>query len=179
MRLSREAESAFRVQSYGARPSIEGLARIELQRFNDEGGSLIELLRLQQDPPRAELAGFQLAQVNYSCLAAGTIKAFHVHRRQTDVWFVPPEDRVLLVVVDLRAQSPTEGQQMRMVLGDGRSALLRIPPGVAHGCRNLGDRPACLMYFTDLQFSADPADCDEGRLPWDYLGPEVWEIPRE
>jgi len=27
----------------------------------------------------------------------GVIKAFHLHRRQTDVWFVPPGDRMLRV----------------------------------------------------------------------------------
>ena len=34
--------------------------------------------------------------------AAGVVKAYHVHRRQTDLWFVPPEHRLLLIVVDWR-----------------------------------------------------------------------------
>ena len=32
----------------------------------------------------------------------GVIKAFHLHRRQTDVWFVPPGDKMLLVLLDVR-----------------------------------------------------------------------------
>ena len=127
----------------------------------------------------ATLAGFEPVQVNYSSLQPGVIKAFHVHRRQTDVWFVPPEDRVLLLLVDVREGTSSAGQRQRMILGDGRPALVRIPPGVAHGCRNIGPDVARIVYFTDLAFSADPANCDEGRLPWDLVGAEVWETPRE
>jgi dTDP-4-dehydrorhamnose 3,5-epimerase len=82
------------------------------------------------------------------------------------------------VMVDTRRGSSTEGVRMRLVLGDGSSRLLRIPPGVAHGVRNLAAAPGRIIYFTDLHFSAEPASCDEGRLPWDFAGSDVWEITR-
>jgi dTDP-4-dehydrorhamnose 3,5-epimerase len=172
--LSDKAKRLYHLQDYGTRPEIEGLVCIDLRRFNDDGSSMIELLRTGAPPPGLE--GFRLAQINYSCLQPGVVKAFHVHRRQTDVWFVPPEDRLLLVLADVRAASSTEGNRVRMMLGDGRPALVRIPPGVAHGCRNLGQLPARLIYFADLEFSPVQGECDEGRLPWDFLGREVWEV---
>ena len=67
---------------------------------------------------------------------------------------------------------------MRLVLGAGASRLLRIPPGVAHGLRNLATVPGRIIYFTDVQFSPEPSVCDEGRLPWDYAGADVWEMAR-
>ena len=139
---------------------------------------MTELLRPQEAAPEG-LAGFELAQMNYSTVEPGVIKAFHVHRLQTDVWFVPPEDRVLLVLVDVREGSVTEGQLQRIMLGDGRTRLVRIPPGVAHGCRNLGARAARIVYFTDTVFSPEPESCDECRLDWDFRGAEVWESARE
>jgi dTDP-4-dehydrorhamnose 3,5-epimerase len=117
-------------------------------------------------------------QVNFSELAPGAIKAFHLHVRQTDVWYVPPSDRMLLVLLDVRQGSPTEGARMRFVLGDGASRLARIPPGVAHGVRNVGTAMGRIVYFTDLQFSAEPSACDEGRLPWDFAGRDIWDITR-
>jgi dTDP-4-dehydrorhamnose 3,5-epimerase len=174
--LSPKAQSLYKLQSYDGRAGIDGVAVHALRRFRDEGGALTELLRLESGGASG-LAGFRPVQVNYSCLQPGRIKALHVHLRQTDVWFVPPEDRVLVVVVDVRAGSPTEGGTLRLLLGDGESALLRIPPGVAHGMRNVGDRPARVLYFTDRLFSVDPTECDEGRLPWDLVGREVWEPP--
>jgi dTDP-4-dehydrorhamnose 3,5-epimerase len=82
------------------------------------------------------------------------------------------------VLADVRVGSPTEGKLMRFPLGDGNSRLVRIPPGVAHGCRNLRPAtPGSIIYFVDVQFSVGE-DCDEGRLPWDHFGAEVWDVER-
>jgi dTDP-4-dehydrorhamnose 3,5-epimerase len=178
MKLSADAEACYKVQDYGRRPGIEGVTFVELRRFHDDTGSLTELARLPGGRVRG-LDGFVAAQINYATLEPGGIKAFHLHRRQTDVWFVPPSDRLLLVLVDARAGSPTEGTRFRVMLGDGASGLVRIPPGVAHGCRNLGSGTARILYFTDLEFSPDPAETDEGRLPWDHFGAEIWEPVRD
>jgi dTDP-4-dehydrorhamnose 3,5-epimerase len=177
VKLSPEAQRAYRKQRYGEPPTIDGAEVVELRRFVDETGAMTELLRLDEGRPRG-VDGFALAQVNYSTLEPGAIKAFHLHLRQTDVWYVPPEDRVLLVMVDQRQGSPTSSNRVRLVLGDGASRLVRIPPGVAHGCKNLASHPGRVLYFTDLHFSADPETSDEGRLPWDFFGAELWETPR-
>ena len=60
----------------------------------------------------------------------------------------------------------------------GSGGLVRIPPGVAHGVRNLGVAVGRIIYFVDVQFTAEPAESDEGRLPWDYLGADVWDVTR-
>ena len=174
---SAEAKRRFEVQSYEARPAIDGVTITPLTRHVDDGGSMTELLRLDAQQGQG-LPGFTVRQVNFSEVEPGAVKAFHLHSRQTDVWFVPPGDRLLGVLVDVRKGSRTEGVHQRLALGAGVSRLVRIPPGVAHGVRNLGPAVARLIYFVDLHFTADPAGCDEGRLPWDYLGPEVWEITR-
>jgi len=177
-KLTAQAEEQYRVQNYGARAAIDGVELVELHRFSDDVGSLTELGRVSNGEVEG-LGDFRLAQINDSRLAPGAIKAFHVHRRQTDLWYVPPEDRILLVMVDVRDESPTANAVLRLVLGDGRSRLVRVPPGVAHGCRNLGSGMARIIYFTDRHFSPDSADTDEGRLPWDFVGPEVWEPTRD
>ncbi len=177
MELSERAKRAFTVQDYSPGPRVAGVEVVELRRFADEGGSLTELGRFTEGVPEA-FPGFTLRQVNYSEIEPGAIKAFHLHRAQTDIWYVPPEDKLLLVLIDVRAGSPTEGMKTRLVLGDGASRQVRIPPGVAHGVKNLAQTRARVIYFVDIQFSPDPELCDEGRLPWDYAGPEVWELPR-
>ena len=177
MEWTPQAKQVFQVQSYVPRPSIGGVQITELKRHHDDGGSMTELARLTEGAP-AGLTGFTLRQINFSEIEPGAIKAFHLHTRQTDVWFVPPTDRVLLVLVDVRKGSPTEGVTMRFMLGHGASRLVRIPPGVAHGARNIGQRTGRIIYMVDVQFSITAGECDEGRLPWDYLGADVWEIVR-
>ena len=151
MRLNDDAQRAYSVQDYAAPPAIQGVELVDLKRIADDGGNFTE---------------------------PGAIKAFHIHRGQTDVWFVPPGDKMLLVLLDVRAGSPTSSVARRLVLGDGASRLVRIPPGVAHGVKNLAATRGRIIYFVDVQFQAVPAECDEGRLPWDFAGAAVWDVVR-
>jgi dTDP-4-dehydrorhamnose 3,5-epimerase len=177
MELSDAAKRVFALQGYEPAPEIDGVAVIELRRFVDDGGSFLELGRLTQGL-HAACPGFEVRQINYSEMEPGTIKAFHVHRRQTDVWFVPPGDKMLLVLLDVRAGSRTTNLQRRLVLGDGTCRLVRIPPGVAHGVKNLASTRGRIIYLVDEQFRAAPDECDEGRLPWDFAGAEIWDVAR-
>jgi dTDP-4-dehydrorhamnose 3,5-epimerase len=177
MNLGEHAKRAYSVQAYAPAPEIDGVQVVELRRFNDDGGSLTELGRLSAGL-HAALPGFEVKQVNYSEMDPGAIKAFHLHRAQTDVWFVPPTDKMLLVLLDVRAGSRTADVQRRVVLGDGASRLVRIPPGVAHGVKNLAPVRGRIIYFVDTHFSPDPDQCDEGRLPWDFAGAEIWDVVR-
>ena len=176
MKLIPEVTAVFRNQDYGQ--TIEGVKTARLARFADDGGSLTELGRFA-DGAHQVFAGFKIAQINYGTIEPGVIKAFHVHPRQRDVWFVPPEHRVLLVLVDVRDDSPTARKAVKVMLGAGSSMLVSIPQGVAHGLRNLGDGPASIIYMTDAHFSPDPATTEEGRLPWDMIGPEIWEPAKD
>ncbi len=177
MELTDAAKRFFALQDYSAAPAIEGVEVVELKRFVDDGGSFMELGRLGGGLHGA-LPGFEVKQINYSEMEPGTIKAFHVHRRQTDVWFVPPGDKMLLVLIDVREGSRSRNVERRMILGDGASRLVRIPPGVAHGVKNLATTRGRIIYFVDEQFSTAPDQCDEGRLPWDFAGAAIWDATR-
>ncbi len=169
------ARDNYSVQDYSSREVIEGVEIVELKRFNDDGGAMTELGRLDGGMHQG-VEGFEAKQMNYSVLEPQAIKAFHLHDRQTDVWYVPPHDKLLLVLHDCRSGSSTEGVTMRFVLGDGRNRLVRIPPGVAHGTKNLAPQMGRIIYMVDVMFSPEKGECDEGRLPWDFLGAEIWDV---
>lgn len=175
--LDPEFESRLSTQSYGAGESIVGVEIHDLRRFVEAGGSFVELGRLEAGALRAR-PGFRLRQINHVLMEPGTIKAFHLHLRQSEIWFATPDSRLLVGLLDARHDSASRRASMRLVLGDGQSRLLYIPAGVAHGVRALGSRPASLIYLTDREFDPDPARCDEKRLPWDLLGAEFWEPER-
>src|SRR2546430_6471658 len=159
MEFTPHAKRAFHLQSYGPAPSIDGVELVELKRFADDGGTLTELARLS-DGRTAAVAGFTLRQINYSELAAGAIKAFHLHTRQTDVWYVPPGDRLLVVLVDVRQGPKTEGVRVRLGLCHGASRRLRIPPGAAHAWVHPAEATGRDVDFPHLHSSAEPATSD-------------------
>lgn len=177
MKLIKEVAEVYRNQEYGQ--GIDGVKVMQLRRFTDDGGSMTELARVEETGRMQGFTEFQVRQMNYSTIEPGVIKAFHVHQRQRDIWFVPPEDRVLLVLVDVREDSPTKRRVLKVMLGGGTSTWVSIDRGIAHGFKNIGERTARVIYLTDLHFSADPETTDEGRLPWDMVGAEIWEPAKD
>lgn len=160
-------------QDYSSQTPIEGVKMITLKTFPSEQGDLGEIIHLS---PRAELErfpGFTVAQINRTTLLGGSVKAWHLHLRQDELWFVAPSGHVLTGLWDVRKNSPTSGLTMRVILGGGQSTLLLIPKGVAHGSKNLEQKPTELLYFVSKRF--DIHDPDEKRIPWNAKGEDFWK----
>lgn len=110
-------------------------------------------------------------QVSAALSYPGTIKAFHFHLRQTDLW-APSAGMLQVALVDLRAASPTFGVRNTIYAGALRPWQILIPPGVGHGYKVIGAEPALLVYVTDRFY--DPAD--EGRIAYNDAGIDYdWE----
>lgn len=168
--------SLLSTQSYAPSRPIEGVRLIDLRELVDDGGTFIEVARLDAQGRLEALPEVGVRQVNFSTMMPGTIKAWHLHFNQEDVWYIPAQSRVLVGLRDLRAASPTCGATMRFVMGAGRSRLLLIPRGVAHGAANPWTEVAPMFYFVNQQFSL--SEPDERRLPWDAFGADFWEMVR-
>lgn len=164
------------VQDYSKKTTIEGVQLINLNLFVDDGGSLAEVVRLDEHGCLQILPEFKVRQTTYSQMLPGAIKAFHLHYNQEDVWFVVPSDRLLIGLFDARKDSPTYNVSMRFVFGAGKAQILYIPRGVAHGLANIWHQPANMIYFVNQRF--DPGNPDEHRLPWDVLGDDFWDMRR-
>ncbi len=135
----------------------------------DDRGYFLEVARLG----RGLAAGFpaESTQVSAALSYPGTIKAFHYHRRQTDVW-VPAMGMLQVALVDLRQDSAGFGRKNTLYLGTLRPWQILIPPGVGHGYKVIGTAAALLVYVTDRFY--DPAD--EGRIACDDAGIQYdWE----
>jgi dTDP-4-dehydrorhamnose 3,5-epimerase len=141
-------------------PNIEGVVIKELVTYPDERGFFRELIR-SSDPFFSE--GF--AQLSHSLMHPGTAKAWHIHKTQVDWWYVPMG--VLKVALyDTRPDSPTKGVLQEIFMGDDHGqTILKIPPGVAHGCKAISGT-AHLIYVTSRIYDPD----EEGRIPHDDPG---------
>src|SRR5688500_15481617 len=72
----------------------------------DDRGYFLEVIRLGQGPAgRFPTAS---TQVSTALSYPGTIKAFHVHQKQTDLW-VPAAGMFQVALVDMRSDSVTFG----------------------------------------------------------------------
>jgi dTDP-4-dehydrorhamnose 3,5-epimerase-like enzyme len=176
VKIQSQYQQHVTTQSYTKQPQIAGVEVLPLTFHQDDGGNFAELFRLDAGEVTGLQAPFTAQQISMSVLVPGTIKAYHLHYKQDDLWFVPPAHRLLVNLHDLREESPTVDLHQRLVLGAGSAKLLRIPAGVAHGAANLYTTDMFLFYATSEKFST--TEPDEHRLPWDHFGAEVWELTR-
>lgn len=136
---------------------IHGIAFKELDTHDDERGFFREVIRHDD-----AIFHDRFGQMSHSLVQTAVIKAWHLHRFQTDWWYIAG-GLLRVGLYDTREASPTRRQTMDFLMGDGQPArLLKIPPGVAHGYRVL-DGPAQVIYITSNTYNPD----DELRIPED------------
>ncbi len=148
---------------------IDGVRVESIKLWPDDRGYFLEVGRMGQGlagrfPPDS-------TQVSAALSYPGTIKAFHYHKFQTDLW-VPCQGMFQVALADLREGSRTFGIRNTLYIGTLRPWQVLVPPGIAHGYKVIGDSSAMLVYLTDRHY--DPSD--EGRLAYDE--PELaydWE----
>ena len=136
---------------------IDGVELKTLVTHSDERGFFREIARSDET-----IFSEGWSQISHSLMHTGVAKAWHVHPTQIDWWYVAVGD-LKVALYDTRDASPTNGQLQELLLGEHYDAqVLKIPAGVAHGCRVLAG-PAHLIYLTSRTY--DPEE--EGRIPHD------------
>jgi len=136
---------------------IPGVKVVKVDLWPDDRGYFLEVARFGQ----GLVAEFPAdsTQVSTALSYPGTIKAFHIHKKQTDCWLAAA-GMFQVALVDLREGSATYGLRNTLYIGALRPWQLLIPPGVAHGYKVIGREPGVLVYLTNRLY--DPSD--EGRI---------------
>lgn len=147
---------------------IEGVIIKELKAYKDkpdldqpgvEPGIFVEVLR------RSSKVVSNIAQSNFSVANKGTIKAFHWHKQQDDLWFIAT-GRAAIILYDQREDSPTKGETQVIYAGVDDYKTVLIPIGVVHGYKVLSDEPCLLFYHVTKEY--DRNNPDEERIdPFD------------
>ena len=176
IRIADEHAKDLTFQRYDPQPEIDGVFLTPLKKHRDINGYFMECFRLTGGKMDGPAAPFEVRQASLSQAAPNRINAFHVHPKveQDEMWCVLNGEMVVHLV-DVRADSPTCGHRRRCVLSGEAPGMLYIPTGVAHGYK-AGPNGALLLYVMNSQFNID--DANEGRLPWDAFGPELWDEDR-
>jgi len=125
---------------------------------DEKPGFLMEVLRADEGLLK------KFGQTTFTVAYPGTIKAFHWHKYQDDLWFIAGGE-AMVVLFDLREGSSTRGETQVIMAGEDDPQLILIPVGVAHGYKALGVKPVLLFYHTTEPYNA--AAPDEERIPYD------------
>jgi len=133
---------------------ISGVRTKQLKVIPDERGRLMEILRRDDEI----FDGF--GQVYMTTTLPGVVKAWHLHKKQTDnVCCV--FGMIRLGLFDDREDSPTRGVVNEFFMGMHRPLLVRIPPLVYHGWKCVSLEEALIVNTVTEPY--DYKDPDEFR----------------
>ena len=134
---------------------IQGVMIKELITHADERGFFREIIRVTDD-----FFKDGLGQISHSLVYSGVVKAWHMHKKQTQ-WNYVTSGLIKVALYDTRPQSPTFKKTMELLIGDHQPArVYSFPPGVAHGYRCLNG-PMNIIYITSGIYDLS----DEIRIP--------------
>lgn len=135
---------------------IEDVATKELIKHPDERGFFEEIIRVTD-----EFFSEGFAQLSHSSMMDGVVKAWHIHKSQTDWWYVV-RGTIKVALYDMRTSAHSYKKLDEYLLGDrGKQLVLKIPAGVAHGLKVI-QGPADLVYITSSVYKPE----EEGRIAY-------------
>lgn len=137
---------------------IDGVRVKNLRVIPDERGRLMEILRSDE-----ELFD-KFGQVYMTTTYPGIIKAWHLHKLQTDN-IVALKGMLKLALYDDREGSPTRGEANEFFIGEHNPVLVQVPKDIYHGWKCVSETEAIVINIpTHVYNYKEP---DEHRLPYD------------
>jgi len=140
---------------------IKELKKITTYDFQKkENGFLIDILRgddeIKKDGPK-------LDQIYMTTAFPGKVKGFHWTKKKTYLFCVVI-GKAKLVIIDDREDSKTIGMVNEIIIGEDNYKVVRIPPLVKRGFKNIGENMLVMLNIVTPGF--DPKDPD--ILDWKY-----------
>ena len=145
---------------------IERVKTKTLKVIPDERGRVMEILRADDDFFE------KFGQVYMTTTYPGVVKAWHMHKNQTDnVSCI--QGMIKLALYDSREDSPTYKEVNEFFLGIHSPMLVQIPPGVFHGWMCVSEEEAVIINVpTEVYDYENPdeqrLDPHQNDIPYDW-----------
>lgn len=145
---------------------IDGVKVKQLKVIPDERGRLMEILRIDDD------LFDRFGQVYMTTAYPGVVKAWHYHKIQDDR-FAVVKGMMKLVLFDDREDSSTRGEINEFFLGEYNPLLVRIPRGIYHGFKGIGEEEAIVINIPTEPYNREKPDeyrldPHENDIPYDW-----------
>ncbi len=135
---------------------LEGIKIHEVKKNIDERGYFGELFR---NDWKDLLQGDEIVQANLSASYPGMIRAWHRHHGGQVDYFI-----VLQGALKISAYDDIKQEINEIISSEEKPQIVRMPGHYWHGFKNIGDKKAIVLYFTNRLY--DYSNPDEERRPW-------------
>jgi len=148
--------------------TIDGVILKELKAHIDDRGDVIELWSTAWKEFKDNTI-LNTTHAYQSATDPGVVKCWHLHEVHTDQ-FTVTRGKLQVSLVDIRKDSPTFGQANYVIMGEGIPRFLKIPPGIMHGWKALGNKESLVVNFQSHPYDV----ADEYKFTWNCVLEEIW-----
>jgi dTDP-4-dehydrorhamnose 3,5-epimerase len=138
---------------------IDGVRFRPARPVPHEDGHVIEIARQGW-----EVLDAPIVQVHMTTTLPGRVRAWGLHRRNTDRLFVA-SGLVRIACYDGRKDSPTFGRVNEFTLSDRNPGIVVVPCNLYHGWKNIGVDEAIVINMPTSVYDYESPDALD--LPWD------------
>ncbi len=135
----------------------------KIRAFKDARGMLFEVLRKDD-----KLFEGKFGQVLVSVNKPGVVKAWHLHKKQTDYTCCIKGKILFATAKEKKGKTKVE----KWILSGDDLKTIKVPKKTWHGYKVLGKKEAIVVYIMDVPYNAKQPD--EERKPEDAFGKNRW-----
>ncbi len=148
---------------------ISGVVIKQLNKNIDERGWLAEIFR--QD----EISYFPV-MAYVSATKPGVIRGPHEHEYQSDCFVFCGPGEFELNLWDRRADSLTEGEYMKITVGENNPAMVIVPPGVVHGYKCVSEIDGYCINLPDKLYRGQQKQSEVDEIRWEKQESSPYKI---
>ncbi len=148
---------------------IKGVIIKKLQKNIDDRGWLAEIYRSDE-------TDFSPAMSYISVTKPGVIRGPHEHVEQSDCFVFVGPGGFKLYLWDKREKSETNGESLRLEVGENNPTMVIVPPGVVHGYKCISDCDGWCINLPDKLFKGKNKKEEIDEIRWENQNDSPYKI---
>jgi len=140
---------------------MEGVIIKKLEKFEDSRGWLTEIFR------KDDLNGYQPTMSYISATKPGVVRGPHEHVHQSDCFVFIGPGTFELYLWDRRDDSQTNGEKLKIEVGESNPTLVVVPPGVVHGYKCISEKEAWSINLPNKLYKGEGKKEEIDEIRWE------------
>ncbi|GBE16934.1 hypothetical protein BMS3Abin15_00758 [bacterium BMS3Abin15] len=132
----------------------------KLNKFEDDRGWLTEIYRSDED-------NYNPTMSYVSSTKPEVIRGPHEHVHQSDCFVFIGPGNMELHLWDNRGDSKTNGEYVKLTVGENNPTMVIVPPGIVHGYKNISNKNAWCINLLDKLYKGKNKKEDVDEIRWE------------
>lgn len=148
---------------------IEGVIVKKLTKYEDDRGWLTEIFRNDEVAAKPQMA-------YVSATKPGIARGPHEHVKQTDIFVFIGPGTVELNLWDRRENSETNGEHIKLEVGENNPSMVIVPPGVVHAYKCVSGNDAWCINLPDKLYKGEGKKEEVDEIRWENVSDSPYKL---